>query len=62
MIFRGKYFVSVPKNFVDEPFCVSENFWYRKMFRIRERGEAYRLFVKICLTVPKNFAGEPFSV
>ena len=26
-----------PKNFVEEPFCVAENFWYRKMSRRRER-------------------------
>ena len=25
-----------PKNFVEEPFCVSENFWYRKRLGIRE--------------------------
>ena len=30
--------VTVPKNFVDEPFCVSENFWYRKMLGIRKRA------------------------
>ena len=28
--------LTVPKNFVEEPFCVSENFWYRKMLGIRE--------------------------
>ena len=26
----------VPKNFVEKPFCVSENFWFRKMLGIRE--------------------------
>ena len=29
--------LTVPKNFVGEPFLVSENFWHRKMLRIRER-------------------------
>ena len=35
-----KFCLTVPQNFVEEPFCVSENFWYRKMLRIgeRERG------------------------
>ena len=28
--------LTVPKNFVEQPFCVSENFWYRKMLGIRE--------------------------
>ena len=28
--------LTVPSNFVGET-CVSENFWYRKMLRIRER-------------------------
>ena len=27
--------LTVPKNFVGEPFCVSENFWYRKILWIR---------------------------
>ena len=30
--------LTVPKKFVGEPFCVSENFWYRKNLWIR-RGE-----------------------
>ena len=28
--------LTVPKNFVEETFCVSKNFWYRKMLGIRE--------------------------
>ena len=28
--------LTVPKNFVKEPFCVSEKFWYRKLLGIRE--------------------------
>ena len=30
--------LTVPKIFAEEPFCVAENFWYRKMSRRRERG------------------------
>ena len=30
--------LTVPKNFVEDPFCVSENFCYRKMLGIREGG------------------------
>ena len=30
--------LTVPKNFVEEPFCVSENFWIRKMLGIREEA------------------------
>ena len=45
--------LTIPKNFVEEPFCVSESFWYRKMLRIREReraGGASRLSVEILLS------------
>ena len=41
--------LTVPSNFVGET-CVSENFWYRKMLRIRERGGASRLSVEIFLS------------
>ena len=30
------FFLKVQKHFVEEPFCVSENFWYRKMLGIGE--------------------------
>ena len=30
--------LTVRKFFVEVPFCVSENFWYRKMFEIGKRG------------------------
>ena len=37
--------LSVPKKFVEEPFCVSENFWYRKILWIRGGGgEEYQDF------------------
>ena len=52
--------LTVPKNFVGEPFCVSGNFGYRNILCIR-RGYHYSP-LKFCLTVPKNFAGEPFNV
>ena len=50
-----------PKNIVEQPFCVAENFWYRKMSRRRERerGGHHDFPSKICcLTVPSNFVGE----
>ena len=50
--------LTVPKNFAGET-CVSENFWYRKMLRIRERGGHHDFPSKsCCLTIPKNFVGE----
>ena len=50
------------KNFVEEPFCVSENFCYRKMLGII--GGVHQAFSSktFCLTVPKTFVEEPFSV
>ena len=39
--------LTAPKNFVEEPFCVSENFWYRKMLGIRE-GAGITIFCKKC--------------
>ena len=41
--------LTVPKNFVVET-CVSENFWYRKMLRIREREGASRLSIETLLS------------
>ena len=53
----------VPKTFVEESFCVSENFWYRKMLGIREGGWNHDFPSKlVCLTVPKKFVGEAFCV
>ena len=58
--------LTVPKSFVEEPFCVSESFWYRKkiMHKRGGGGREYHDFLwKIfCLTVPKNFLEEPFCV
>ena len=54
------------QNFVGEPFCVSQNFWYRKYLWIRGGGggggrEYHDFLSKIfCLPMPKNFIGEPF--
>ena len=54
--------LTVPKAFVEKPFCVSENFWYRKMLRIRE-GAGIAIFCQsCCLTVPKNFVAQAFYV
>ena len=64
-IFRGSFCLTVPKNFVDEPFCVSENLWYRKMLGIRggrgREGVSRFSIDFFCLTVPKLFMGAPFS-
>ena len=61
-IFRRKICrLTVPNHFVEEPFCVLENFGYRKILCLR--GKYHDFLWKICcLTVPKNFAGEPFCV
>ena len=51
--------LTVPKNFVGEPFGVSENFWYRKILCFR--GLCHDFPSKIfCLKVPKNFVEQPF--
>ena len=51
--------LTVPKNFVEEPVCVSENFGYRKTLCLR--GEYHDFLSKVCcLTVMKNFVGEYF--
>ena len=54
--------LTVPKNFVEEPFCVSENFCFRKMLGIREGGVS-RLSVEIFLShSAKKFCRGPVSV
>ena len=68
--FLSKLFcLTVPKNFVGEPFCVSQSFLYRKKFMDKRGGgggggggrEYHNILSKIfCLTVPKNFVEEPF--
>ena len=53
--------LTVPKNFVEETDCVSENFGSGKTLCLG--GEYYDFLLKICcLTIPKNFVGEPFFV
>ncbi len=51
------------KNFLGEPFLLSQNFRYRKNLW-RRRGGEYQEFPSkgFCLTLPKNFVGEPISV
>ena len=47
-IFRWKNFcLTVLKNFVEDPFCVSENFCNRKMLGIRE-GAGITIFCQNC--------------
>ena len=66
-----KFFLSkllcppIPKDFVGERFCLSQNFWYRKVLRIKWGGTEVlsRLFIKtFCSTAPKNFVLESFSL
>ena len=59
--FPSKLFcLTVPKHFVEEHFCVSESFRYRKILWMRV--EYYECLSKICcFTVPKNFVGESFN-
>ena len=53
--------LTAPRNFVDEPDCVSENFGSRKTLCLG--GEYHDFLLKICcLTIPKNIVGEPFFV
>ena len=42
--------LTVPKNFVDEPFFVSQSFWYRKSLWIRGEGGVSRFFVRSFLS------------
>ncbi len=57
--------LTVPKNFVGEPFCVSQNFWDRKTLWMRWKGgmEYHNFFSNFfCLIVPNYFVEEPFRV
>ena len=51
------------KNFVSEPFWVSENFWYGKKIMDKLGEGGITIFCRNCfVSVPKNFVGEPFLV
>ena len=54
---------TLPKSFVEEPFCVLlENISQGKKF-MHKRGRKYQIFTLFfCPTVPKRFVEEPFSV
>ena len=63
-IFRRHCFcLTVPQDFVEQRFCVSETFWYRKTSELWGRG-AYHNFPSklLCLTEPKQFLKEFFCV
>ena len=60
--FPSKICFIVPKKFVEEPFRVSENFWYRKILGIKEGGYHDFSSKLFCLTVPKYFVEEPCCV
>ena len=46
-ILRRQFVVSRCEKFLSGPFFVSENFWYQKMFGIRERGGLHN-FARTC--------------
>ena len=53
--------LTVPNHFVEEAFCISASFGYRKF--LCPAGEYHDFVYKICcLAVPENFVGEPFCV
>ena len=55
-IFFQNFFVSLPKNFLKEPFFTK--FGYRKILCLR--GLCHNILLKFfCLAVPKNFVREP---
>ena len=60
-IFRRKFFVSAPKNFVGEHFGISENFGHRKIFLTKRLKTLFSVefFSRI---PPLNFVGEPLCV
>ena len=67
-ISRRKFCLTVPKNFVREPFCAvfqkicgSENFIHKRE-REREREGSIKISVNFFVSVPKNATGEPFSL
>ena len=55
-----KFCLIVPKNFEQEPFCVSEKFCYRKKLGIRGGGYHDVPSNLFCLTVSKHFIEETF--
>ena len=54
--------LTILENLVVEPFCVSENFWYRITLGIRGGGGDCQEFLSeiFCRIVPKNLKAEPF--
>ena len=58
---RQFFCLTVSKNFVLEPSCVSDFFKYRKTLCLRGEYHAF-LWKNCCITVPKNFVEEPVSV
>ena len=52
--------LTVPKNFVEVPFCVAENFWYQNMLSIKE-GRVSKFSVEIVLShSTEKFRGGTF--
>ena len=62
--FPSKLFsITVPKNFVAEPFCVSENIWKGENLKVNRLGEVSQFSVGSYLShSAENFRKEPFEV
>ena len=55
MSFCGSFCLTIAKNFVVEPFCFSEIFWYRKIVWIRGLGGEWG---SITIFRQKNFVSQ----
>ena len=61
-IFFKKFVVSLSKNFVAEPFCISNLLVRKKLWiRVEDRGSITIFRQNFFVTVPKIFVGEPLS-
>ena len=61
MIFYRKFsVVTVPQNFVGEPFCVSEGFWYGE--NMKTDGVSQFSVDNFLSHLGENFVGELFCV
>ena len=65
-LFVEFFSLTVPEDFLEEPFCVSQILWQRKYLWIVdggvEGGSNTTSCQNFCLTVPKYFVEKPFSV
>ena len=52
--------LTVSKHFVQQPFCVSQKFWF--WIFLRKKGYHVSFLNKLRRTMPKRFIDEPFSI